>query len=132
MTTPREDLERELVELEKQLAERKRQLDAIKQKEKADTVNTVKEFINQYALEPQDLFSRTELLAALGGQGAATAKAKAPKEPGSRKYNTYRNPENPSETWVRKPGPPGRNPEWFNKLKEDEAKLAECLVKDAT
>lgn len=132
MSVPRADLERELAELEQQLAERKRLLEEIKQKERADNVKEVKEFIQDYKLNPLDLFSLKEL-SAIVNNTTSTAKSKEDNDTNknnNRKYNIYFNPENPNETWVRRPGPGTNAPDWFKKLKE-QPNLKDYLVKKA-
>ncbi len=132
---PRADLERELAELEQQLAERKRLLEEIKQKERADNVKEVKEFIQEYNLNPLDLFSLKELSAVVNNTTSAVKPNKSKEDNdnnknSTRKYNTYFNPENPDETWVRRPGPGTNAPDWFKKLKE-QPNLKDYQVKEA-
>lgn len=135
LSVPRADLERELAELEQQLAERKRLLEEVKQKEKADNVKEVKEFIQEYNLKPLDLFSLKELSAIVNNTTSASKPKKLKEDSdgnknNDRKYNTYFNPENPNETWVRRPGPGTNAPDWFKKLKE-QPNLKDYLVKKA-
>lgn len=135
LSIPRADLERELAELEQQLAERKRLLEEVKQKEKADNVKEVKEFIQEYNLKPLDLFSLKELSAIVNNTTSASKPKKLKEDSdgnknNDRKYNTYFNPENPNETWVRRPGPGTNAPDWFKKLKE-QPNLKDYLVKKA-
>ena len=135
LSIPRADLERELAELEQQLAERKRLLEEIKQKERADNVKEVKEFIQEYNLKPLDLFSLKELSAIVNNTTSASKPKKLKEDSdgnknNDRKYNTYFNPENPNETWVRRPGPGTNAPDWFKKLKE-QPNLKDYLVKKA-
>lgn len=135
LSIPRADLERELAELEQQLAERKRLLEEVKQKEKADNIKEVKEFIQEYNLKPLDLFSLKELSAIVNNTTSASKPKKLKEDSdgnknNDRKYNTYFNPENPNETWVRRPGPGTNAPDWFKKLKE-QPNLKDYLVKKA-
>lgn len=135
MSVPRADLERELASLEQQLAERKSQLEKIKQEERAGNIKDVKKLIEEYNLNPLDLFSLKELSAIVNNTTSAS-KTKKSKEDGDanknngRKYNIYFNPENPNETWVRRPGPGTNAPDWFKKLKE-QPNLKDYLVKKA-
>lgn len=135
MSVPRADLERELAELEQQLADRKRLLEEVKQKERADNIKDVKELIQDYSLNPLDLFSLKELSAVVNNSNSA-AKSKNLKKDNDtdknskRKYNKYFNPENPQETWVLVPGPGTNAPDWFKKLKT-QPNLKDYLVKEA-
>ncbi len=115
-------------EQEQLLQEKKRLLADIEQQEKAENIKTVKGFIAEYKLLPLDLFPRAELQAQLGG--TPSDKAKEPtksKNSGARTYTVYFNPDNPSETWERRPGR-AVAPAWFLKIKSL-PNLADYVVK---
>lgn len=122
----RAELLKAIQEQERLLQESKRKLEAIEREEKAENIKTVKGFIAEYKLKPLDLFTRAEWQEQVGGS-APVAATKQPKKSGERTYTVYFNPENPSETWERRPGR-AVAPEWFLKIK-NLPNLADYTVK---